>query len=363
MPNAKSKSSLRILGIESSCDESAIALLDISPSTSLRAGKGKVKIEKNIIFSQINIYQKYGGIVPEVAARHHAENFFPILKQAQINFKKVDKIAVTYGPGLITSLMIGVELAKTLSFIYKKPLIPVNHIEAHIYSNWLSYPELFSSADGVPLCGDKKTFPALAVVISGGHTQIFLMKDYGKYKLIGQTVDDAVGEAYDKVARILNLGYPGGPIISQRAKKYRGQDNLKFPRPMMNTKDFQMSFSGLKTAVLYKARDEKKWTKQKINKYCFGFQEAVIDVLTHKIIKAAEKYEVKNILLGGGVSANTELRTALKNKANKLGIKTYFPELKHTGDNAAMIAITGYFNRAKAQKNNFSLMADANLEL
>jgi len=337
---------MKILGIESSCDESAIALLDIKSN--------RVKIEKNIIFSQVNIHKKYGGIVPEVAARQHAENFFPILKEAQIDFKKVDKIAVTYGPGLITSLMIGVELAKVLAYVHKKPLIPVNHIEAHIYSNWLSHPELFS----------KKTFPALAVVISGGHTNIFLMKDYGKYKLIGQTVDDAVGEAYDKVARILNLGYPGGPIISQRAKKYRGQDNLKFPRPMMNTKNFNLSFSGLKTAVLYKARSEKKWTEQKINEYCFSFQNAVIDVLTYKIIKAAQEHKVKNILLGGGVSANLELRVDLKIKANKLGIKTYFPELKHTGDNAAMIAMAGYFNRSCAnKKNNFSLMANANLEL
>ncbi len=336
---------MRILGIESSCDESAIALLNIT--------KNKFKIEKNIVSSQINIHKKYGGIVPEVAARQHAENFFPILKQAQINFKKIDNIAVTYGPGLITSLMIGVELAKTLAYIYQKPLIPINHIEAHIYSNWLSHPELFK----------KKIFSSLAVVVSGGHTQIFLMKNYGQYKLIGQTVDDAVGEAYDKVAKILNLGYPGGPIISQRAEKYHGPDKLKFPRPMKNTKDFNMSFSGLKTAVLYKARDEKKWTDQKINEYCFSFQNAVVDVLTHKIIKAAKKYEVKNILLGGGVSANQELRATLKNKAGKLGIKTYFPELKYTGDNATMIAMAGYFNRAKAKKNYFNLNANANLEL
>ncbi|MCD4705008.1 tRNA (adenosine(37)-N6)-threonylcarbamoyltransferase complex transferase subunit TsaD [bacterium] len=347
---------MKIFAIESSCDESAIALLEIE--------KGKIKILKNIISSQINIHQQYGGIVPEVAARAHCENFFPILKESKINIKNVDYIAVTYGPGLITSLMIGVELAKTLSYVYKKPLIPINHIEAHIYSNWLSHPELFS----------KKTFPALAVVVSGGHTNIFLMKNYGKYQLIGNTVDDAVGEAYDKVAKILNLGYPGGPIISKKAERYQGldlsshlkkgdKDDLNFPRPMMHTKNFDMSFSGLKTAVLYKAQAEKKWTEQKINQYCFSFQNAVVDVLTHKIIKAAQKYKVKNILLGGGVSANQELRNILKIKADQLGIKTYFPELKHTGDNAAMIAITGYFNRANAKKNNFSLMADANLKL
>ncbi len=336
---------MRILGIESSCDESAIALLEIK--------NNKVKILKNIISSQVNIHKKYGGIVPEIAARHHVENFFPILKEAKINFKKIDNIAVTYGPGLITSLMIGVELAKTLAYVYQKPLIPINHIEAHIYSNWLSHPELFN----------KKTFPALAVVISGGHTNIFLMKNYGQYQLIGQTVDDAVGEAYDKVAKILNLGYPGGPIISKRANNYKGEDDLNFPRPMMYAKDFNMSFSGLKTAVLYKARAEKNWNKKKIDKYCFAFQNAVVDVLTHKIIKAAQEYKVKNILLGGGVSANNELRVALKTKADKLGIKTHFPKLKHTGDNAAMIAMAGYFNKKRAKKNNFSLMADANLEL
>lgn len=336
---------MRILGIESSCDESAIALLEIK--------NDKIKILKDIISSQINIHKKYGGIVPEVAARHHAENFFPILKQSKINLEKIDLIAVTHGPGLITSLMIGVELAKTLAYIYKKPLIPINHIEAHIYSNWLSHPELFK----------KKIFPVLAVVISGGHTQIFLMKNYSKYRLIGQTVDDAVGEAYDKVAKILNLGYPGGPIISKRAKNYKGEDDLNFPRPMINTKDFNMSFSGLKTAVLYKTRKEKKWTKEKVDKYCFSFQNAVVDVLTHKIIKSAKKYEVKNILLGGGVSANQALRTNLKIEANKLKIKTYFPEIKYTGDNAAMIAITGYFNHKKAKENYFTLSANANLEL
>ena len=344
---------MKILGIESSCDESAIALLEINPSTSLRAGNNKVKILKNIISSQVNIHKQYGGIVPEIAARHHVENFFPILKKAKINLQKIDNIAVTYGPGLITSLMIGVELAKTLAYVLNKPLIPINHIEAHIYSNWLSYPELFN----------KKTFPALAVVISGGHTNIFLMKNYGNYKLIGRTVDDAVGEAYDKVAKILNLGYPGGPIISKRAQNYTGKDDLNFPRPMMHTKNFNMSFSGLKTAVLYKTRAEKNWNKKKIDKYCFAFQNAVVDVLTHKIIKAAQEYKVKNILLGGGVSANNELRNTLKTKSDKLGIKTYFPELKHTGDNAAMIAMAGYFNHKKAEKNNFSLMADANLEL
>ncbi len=347
-----------ILGIESSCDESALALLEIK--------NNKVRIKKNIVSSQINIHKKYGGVVPEIAARQHTKNFFPILRQAKIDFKKVDKIAVTYGPGLITSLMVGVELAKTLAYVYQKPLIPINHLEAHIYSNWLSHPELFT----------KKIFPALAVVVSGGHTSIFLMQDYGfarstavkkRYKLIGQTVDDAVGEAYDKVAKILNLGYPGGPIISKRAKQYNGGDSLNFPRPMKNTKDFNMSFSGLKTAVLYKAQKEKKWTDQKINEYCFSFQEAVVDVLSHKIIKAAQKYKVKNILLGGGVSANQKLRRVLKAKANRLEIEIYFPELKYTGDNAAMVAMAGYFNHYSKikdiQDNFFKLSALSNLEL
>lgn len=347
MPNTKSESSTRILGIESSCDESAIALLEIENK--------KIKILKNIISSQINIHKKYGGIVPEVAARAHCENFFLILEKANINIKKdIDLIAVTYGPGLITSLIIGVELAKTLSYIYKKSLIPINHIEAHIYSNWLSHPGLFK----------KKIFPCLAVVISGGHTQIFLMKNYGKYKLIGQTLDDAVGEAYDKVAKILGLGYPGGPIISKRAKNYKGKDNLNFPRPVIHTKDFNLSFSGLKTAVLYTFKnDKRKLTNNVINEYCFAFQQAVIDVLKTKMFKAAKQYNVKNILLGGGVSANSELREVIKLESEKLGIKTYFPEIKHTGDNAAMIAMAGYFNKDKVKKNYFNLNANANLRL
>lgn len=346
---------MKILGIESSCDESAIALLEIKNQ--------KVKIIKNIISSQIDIHKKYGGIIPEIAARAHCENFPPILKNAKINFQEIDYIAATYGPGLITSLMTGFELGKTLSYIYKKPLIPINHIEAHIYSNWLSYPELFS----------KKTFPALAVVISGGHTQLFLMKDFGKYKLIGSTVDDAVGEAYDKVAKILNLDYPGGPIISKRASKFKAKgldrngenkSKIKFPRPMMHSKDFNLSFSGLKTAVLYQTKNEaRKFNKEIINEYCFEFQEAVVEVLTSKIIKAAEKYQIKNIILGGGVSANQRIRENLTKEAQKLKIKTYFPELKHTGDNAAMIAMAGYFNRNKAKKDYFKLSANPNLSL
>jgi N6-L-threonylcarbamoyladenine synthase len=279
--------------------------------------------------------------------------------------RDVDLIAVTYGPGLITSLVIGLELGKTLSYIYKKPLIPINHIEAHIYSNWLTHEELFDK---------KKTFPALAVVISGGHTQIFLMKNYGKYKLIGETVDDAVGEAYDKVAKILNLDYPGGPIINKLSREFAGKPSFEFPRPMLNTKDFNFSFSGLKTAVLYKFKKETRTiTDEIIKEYCNAFENAVCDVLSKKIITAAKKYNVKNIILGGGVSANSSIKERIKEETEKLNIKTYFPEIKHTGDNAAMIAIAGYFNqpslwlrlagRSKKKKNNFTITADPNLKL
>ncbi|MDD4290005.1 MAG: tRNA (adenosine(37)-N6)-threonylcarbamoyltransferase complex transferase subunit TsaD [Patescibacteria group bacterium] len=339
---------MKILGIESSCDESALSLIEID--------KNRIKLLKNLISSQVEIHKQFGGIVPEVAARHHAENFFPLLKELDINIKTdVDLIAVTYGPGLITSLVIGLELGKTLSYIYKKPLIPINHIEAHIYSNWLTHNELFDK---------KKTFPVLAVVISGGHTQIFLMKNYGKYKLLGETVDDAVGEAYDKVAKILNLSYPGGPIINKLSLEFTEKPSFEFPRPMINTKDFNFSFSGLKTSVLYKWRDEKREKNQElIKEYCNAFENAVCDVLSKKIIRAAKKYNVKNIILGGGVSANSSIRNRISNDTQKLNIKTYFPEIKHTGDNAAMIAITGYFNINKKKKNNFKITADPNLKL
>lgn len=340
---------MKILGIESSCDESALSLIEIDK-------KNNIKILKNLISSQIEIHKQYGGIVPEVAARCHAENFFPLLKELDIDIARdVDLIAVTYGPGLITSLIIGLELGKTLSYIYKKPLIPINHIEAHIYSNWLTYPELFNK---------KTTFPALAVVISGGHTQIFLMKDYGKYKLLGQTVDDAVGEAYDKVAKILELGYPGGPIINKLASEYTEKPSFEFPRPMLNTKDYNLSFSGLKTSVLYRWKDEKRKKDAKlISEYCRAFENAVCDVLSKKIIRAAKEYNVKNIILGGGVSANSSIKNRIITDANKIGIKTYFPELKHTGDNAAMVAVAGYFNKSHAKKNNFKITADSNLSL
>ncbi len=339
---------LKILGIESSCDESALSLIEVKG--------GEIKVLKNLISSQIEIHKQYGGIVPEVAARHHAENFFPLLKELDIDITTdVDLIAVTYGPGLITSLAIGLELGKTLSFIYKKPLIPINHIEAHIYSNWLTHPELFDK---------KNTFPSLAVVISGGHTQIFLMRNYGKYKLLGQTVDDAVGEAYDKVAKILELGYPGGPIINKLSSEYKDKPSFELPRPMLNTKDYNFSFSGLKTSVLYKWKGESEKGKEIIKaEYCCAFENAVCDVLSKKIIQAARDYNVKNIIFGGGVSANTSIKNRLTADAEKIGIKTYFPELSDTGDNAAMIAVAGYFNRKKAKKNNFKITADPNLSL
>lgn len=339
---------MKILGIESSCDESALSLIEID--------KNGVNLIKNLVSSQVEIHKQYGGIVPEVAARHHAENFFPLLQELDIDISSdVDLIAVTYGPGLITSLVIGLELAKTLSFIYKKPLVGINHIEAHIYSNWLTHSELFKK---------KQTFPALAVVISGGHTQIFLMKDYGKYKLIGETVDDAVGEAYDKVAKILGLGYPGGPIINKLSREFTGTPTFEFPRPMINTNDFNFSFSGLKTSVLYKWKDEKREKNQElIKEYCSAFENSVCEVLSKKIIKACQKYSVKNIILGGGVSANSSIKDKIKIEADKLNIKTYFPEIKHTGDNAAMIAIAGYFNKSRAKKKNFKITADPNLKL
>ena len=227
---------MRILGIETSCDETAVSLI--------RVNKRGIEIEKNIVSSQVDVHAKYGGVVPEVAARMHVEVIIPLLQEAmgrKFKAEDIDVIAVTRGPGLITSLLVGIETAKTLSYVWGKPIIPVNHLEGHLYSSWLENDELKIDRQDI--------FPAIALLVSGGHTELVLIKDYNKYKLIGSTRDDAAGEAFDKVAKMLKLGYPGGPIISERAAEgYKKEIDL--PRPMINSKDFDFSFSGLKTAVL-----------------------------------------------------------------------------------------------------------------
>jgi N6-L-threonylcarbamoyladenine synthase len=355
---------MNVLGIETSCDETAASVV--------RGTGNKVKVLSNVVSSQIEIHKKYGGVVPEVAAREHVLNILPVvneaIKKAGIKsplppllkgVNEIDAIAVTTGPGLITSLLVGVETAKTLAYAWGVPAIAINHIEGHIYANFID---------------NKPKFPALILTVSGGHTMLILMTGHGKYKLLGETRDDAAGEAFDKAAQLLNLGYPGGPAVAAEATKFKSKNNppsplcqggINLPRPMLNSGDFDFSFSGLKTALLYAIQKDPGW-KKKVPEYTYEFQKAVAEVLVHKTIKAALKYNCKNIMLSGGVAANIELRNqlkeAVKNKLN--GAKLIIPEFKYCTDNAAMIATAGYFS---AKRKKFTpwqkLKADSNQEL
>ncbi|HNP74929.1 MAG TPA: tRNA (adenosine(37)-N6)-threonylcarbamoyltransferase complex transferase subunit TsaD [bacterium] len=339
---------MNILAIETSCDETAAAIL--------KAKRGRLELAANVVSSQINIHKKYGGVVPEVAARHHLENIIPVIDEAvqaaQIKPAAIDFIATTAGPGLVTALLVGIETAKALSYAWNKPLIPVNHMYAHLAANFFN---------------QSIQFPALALIVSGGHTEIVLLKNHHHYNKIGQTVDDAVGEAYDKAAKLLNLGYPGGPIIARLADKFSGLSPINLPRPMINSRDFNFSFSGLKTALLYTVQKmTKKEIKTRTPEICRAFQNAAVEVLVSKTIKAAKKYQVQSILLAGGVAANKKLRADLKAAAEKNNFQFRVPEFKLCTDNAAMIAIAGYYLSRKhhPQKDGWQkISADPNWEL
>jgi len=332
-----------ILAIETSCDETAICLADFY--------KDKIKIYHNLISSQVKLHAKFGGVVPNLASREHLKNIFPLLKIVLKNkniIKKIDTIAVTSGPGLMPSLLIGVNIAKTLSMIWNKPIIPVNHLEGHIVSTWLI-------PIGENLYSIKKIiYPALNLIVSGGHTQLVLMKKANNFKILGMTLDDAVGEAFDKVAKILNLGYPGGPAIAAAAAQisnFKFQIPNKLPRPMIDSKNFDFSFSGLKTAVLYTVQKLLKNNKLSDIQASIAneFQNAAIDVLIKKTIDAAQKYKVKTITLSGGVAANKVLREKLEIESKKNSTFFIMPEIKLCGDNALMIATAAY---SKLNKKN-----------
>ncbi|MCK4891555.1 MAG: tRNA (adenosine(37)-N6)-threonylcarbamoyltransferase complex transferase subunit TsaD, partial [Candidatus Pacebacteria bacterium] len=323
-----------------------------------------------------------------LASRMHLKNMSPVLKRAfkktNLNQKNIDYISVTNGPGLIPALIIGVQTAKTLSYALKKPLVGIHHIEGHIYANWLKKPIKLKTHKGKNNFKPwKPEFPMLCLVVSGGHTQIILMKRDLNYKILGETVDDAVGEAFDKVAKLLGVGYPGGPLIEKMAK-IGNKNKFNFTRPMMNSGDYNFSFSGLKTAVLYEVRSQQNFLHDKRglrgvesvevsldNQYksdiAASFQQAVIDVLIYKTVKSAKKHKVKNIILGGGVSANKELQKQLSQKIKKEFplCNFHFPYSKLTTDNALMISIAAYY-RIKNNKeigNWKSAKADANLKL
>ncbi|HAI74486.1 MAG TPA: tRNA (adenosine(37)-N6)-threonylcarbamoyltransferase complex transferase subunit TsaD [Candidatus Moranbacteria bacterium] len=365
-----------ILGIETSCDETAASLIE--------ADDKNIIVLSNIVSSQIALHSKWGGVVPNLAAREHLKNILPVietaLEKAEKNSADIDLIAVTNGPGLIPALLIGTTTAKALAYFWKKPLIGIHHIEGHIYANFIrdEISAISNSQFLIPKQNPNPKFPILCLVVSGGHTQLILMREHLDYEIIGETLDDAVGEAFDKVARILGLGYPGGPAVAKIADEFSSatiadEFKITLPRPMIKSANFDFSFSGIKTAVLYAVKKNQENLKNKnyISAMCQEFQTAVIDVLIHKAINAAKKYQPKTILLAGGVSANQKLREQLGLAIEKNVPNTNYkiPDIKYSLDNSAMIAVAGYFrwkknkNKKELEKNWQSLEADASLKL
>ncbi|MBI4039460.1 tRNA (adenosine(37)-N6)-threonylcarbamoyltransferase complex transferase subunit TsaD [Candidatus Daviesbacteria bacterium] len=331
-----------ILAIETSCDETAAAIVD-----------NGTQILSNIISSSSAMHQQYGGIVPEIAAREQVRMIIPIIEscllQAGISHKQITALAVTAGPGLIGSLLVGVETAKTLSWLWQKPIIPVNHLVGHIYTNWINQSSATSHQPAGKVRAVSQTtvdaprFPAVCLVVSGGHTDLVLMKGHGQFRYLGGTRDDAAGEAFDKVARLLNLGYPGGPAIEQAATMGNAAA-FDLPRPMIDSLDWDFSFSGLKTAVLNHARNQ-SLPKQFQSDMAASFQQAIVEVLVKKTIAAAQKFKAKSIIVGGGVAANRQLANNLQLTINnlQLTIKLFVPSPQLATDNAAPIATAAYF--------------------
>ncbi|WP_321329478.1 tRNA (adenosine(37)-N6)-threonylcarbamoyltransferase complex transferase subunit TsaD [uncultured Ilyobacter sp.] len=317
-----------ILGIETSCDETSVSVV--------RDGK---EILSNIISSQIEIHKEYGGVVPEIASRHHIKNIAAImeesLSEAGVTLDDVDYIAVTYAPGLIGALLVGLSFAKGISYAHDIPIIPVHHIKGHIYSNFVE--------------NDVK-LPLIALVVSGGHTNIVHIDENHKFTNLGGTLDDAVGESYDKVSRVMGLGYPGGPVIDKLS--YLGdKDSIKMPEPKVGEYDF--SFSGIKTSVInYVNKMKMKGETFREEDLAAAFQHKVVEILCKKTIGAAVEKKVENIVIAGGVAANSLLRKELKEKAKKAGIEVYYPSMGLCTDNAAMIAVAGYYKVTYGDEKN-----------
>ena len=338
---------MRILSIETSCDETAAALVE---------ARGGLKnphfsVLKNEVSSQIELHRKYGGVEPGLARREHIKNL-PAVCGAVVDekdWKSIDAIAVTVGPGLEIALWAGIDFVKDLAKKYKKPLLGANHLEGHLYSPLLSLKEKVRNPK----------VPAIGLVVSGGHTILLVLESIDSWKKIGETKDDAVGEAFDKVARLLGLPYPGGPEIQKIAESGNAR-SVDFPRPMLNQKNFDFSFSGLKTSVLYYLRDKKLTSKLRAD-VAASFQMAAVETLVEKTIKAAWVYGAKSIFLAGGVAANKLLRETLAKRAKKEGLEFYMPEFKYSTDNAAMIAVAAYMNHEKGKR--YQIKAQANLNL
>ena len=384
------KTSKFILAIETSCDETAAAVLSMEPSPRPSPrGRGrktewpKIQTLSSVVKSQISIHKSFGGVVPEAAARAHVKNILPVVEKALVEAKitspnlslkkerngsisllakgglrEVNYIAITVGPGLIPSLIVGVEFARALGLATGKPIIPVNHMMGHLYS-----PFGRLNAKRYPL--NANLFPVISLIVSGGHTILAVMNNIRDYKVLGQTVDDAAGEAFDKVAKLLGLPYPGGPEVSKLAA--RSKNPVNFPRPMINSKNYNFSFSGLKTAVLYyvQSLQPTNYNLQAKQNICAGFQQAAVDVLVTKTLRAVKEYGAKSISLSGGVAANKSLRQMLKVKCQMLGLKFFAPPQNLCTDNAEMIGIAACFmlhNGFKPKKYS-QIKADPNLEL
>ena len=321
---------MKTLGIETSCDETAVAVYDSEHG-----------IIGESVFSQIKMHAEYGGVVPELASRDHCVKIISVLQEAinQVDLQSIDQVAYTSGPGLLGALLIGESFAQGISSALNVPLIPINHLEGHLMSPVMEFPEI--------------KVPYICLLVSGGHSMIVDVKDRGDYKILGQSQDDAVGEAFDKVGKLLGLPYPGGPHIERLALKGNSKA-YDFPRPMMHSDNLDLSFSGLKTSVLYTVRDIDDLTDKVKADIAASFQQAVIDVLTKKIKKAVELSGRSEVIIAGGVAANKALRAAIKDLENTINIRVYYPSLKYCGDNAAMIAFVGSLRSSDKIKINGS---------
>ena len=331
-----------ILSIETSCDETSAAVIENGDT-----------ILSNVVASQINSHKRFGGVVPEIASRHHVEYITLIIEEAMeeayVTFEDLDAVAVTEGPGLVGALLIGVNAAKAIAYAHNLPLIPVNHIAGHIYANQLVQP---------------LEFPLLSLVVSGGHTELIYMKEHGSFEIIGETRDDAAGEAYDKIGRVIGVPYPGGKHIDEMAQV--GEDTFNFPRAMIDEDNYDFSFSGLKSAFINKVHNaEQKGEELNHEDLATSFQQAVVDVLVSKTIRAAKEYDVKQIILAGGVAANSGLRAGLSEavETELTDVPLIIPPLSLCGDNAAMIGAAAFLEKEQFKNANLALNAQPGLTL
>jgi N6-L-threonylcarbamoyladenine synthase len=333
---------VKVLGIETSCDETGVAVVEDGS-----------RVLSNVLSSQHEIHGRFGGVVPELASRAHVERLNPLLDvalaEAGMRWSEVDAVAVTRGPGLVGALLVGLATAKAIALALDAPLIAVNHLEGHVYANFLEH--------GPP------EPPYVALIVSGGHTLLVYMPEEQRYEVLGQTVDDAAGEAFDKVARFLGLGFPGGPELDRLARD-GDPEAVRFPRAMAGSGDYDFSLSGLKTAVVrHVRREEREGKKTPVPDIAASFQEAVVDVQVQKTMAAAEEKGVTSVLLGGGVVANSRLRERMAEEAEKRGLRLLFPSAELCTDNGAMIASVGYFRLMRGERSSFDVGADPGLPL